>query len=155
MDNVTLVFNSSVNNTNFIESEIPYQENISVMGLIAMSTLFFLIGLVGVVGNALVVYIVFSDVKMRNSNTNILIVNLALADLAILLFGVPEIVQFMINKGWLLGSAMCKSQRAVLVAALYCTVMTLLALCVERSVQASFVTPSFTIFSHVLSTTTT
>ena len=64
--------------------------------------------------------------------TNMLIVNLSMADLLILVFGIPEIVMFMINRGWLLGEELCRIQRSVLVVSLYASVMTLLALCVER-----------------------
>ena len=74
----------------------------------------------------------FSDSNMRVSMTNMLIVNLSVADLLILVFGIPEIVMFMINKGWLLGEELCRIQRSVLVVSLYASVMTLLALCVER-----------------------
>lgn len=120
-------------NTTTIKSSIEqFQDNVTTAEIVCFSTLFFAIGTVGVLGNILVVYIVFSDAKMRLSMTNMLIVNLAVSDLSILLFGIPEIVQFMLNKGWLLGHEMCKIQRSVLVCALYASVMTLLALCVER-----------------------
>lgn len=105
---------------------------ISLVQIWSLSMLFFWIGVVGVVGNLAVIYAVLMDVKMRMSMTNILIVNLAFSDLFILLFGVPEIVQFMINRGWLLGSLWCRLERGVLVASLYVSVMTLVALCVER-----------------------
>lgn len=111
---------------------VPGPENVTTAEIISFSAMFFAIGIVGITGNFLVVYIVFSDAKMRLSMTNMLIVNLAVADLLILMFGIPEIVQFMINRGWLLGEQMCKIQRSVLVGALYSSVMTLLALCVER-----------------------
>ena len=107
-------------------------ENIGLTEIIPISIIFGIVGTVGIVGNTLVVFIVLCDAKMRMSMTNILIVNLAVSDLCILLIGIPEIVQFMLNKGWLLGLEMCKAQRSVLVAALYTSVMTLLALCVER-----------------------
>ena len=130
MDNTT---SEILNDTGF-ESMGPIQgpENVTTAEIASFSTMFFVIGIVGITGNILVVYIVFSDAKMRLSMTNMLIVNLAVADLLILLFGIPEIVQFLINKGWLLGPLMCKVQRSVLVCALYSSVMTLLALCVER-----------------------
>ncbi|KAL4228116.1 hypothetical protein ACF0H5_013551 [Mactra antiquata] len=130
MENTTsdIFINTSAVKTTFEQ----YQDNVTVAEIVCFSTLFFAIGTVGILGNILVVYIVFSDAKMRLSMTNMLIVNLAVADLNILLFGVPEIVQFMLNRGWLLGYEMCKIQRSVLVCALYASVMTLLALCVER-----------------------
>lgn len=107
-------------------------ENITLTEIIPISVVFGMVGLVGIVGNTLVVFIVLCDAKMRMSMTNILIVNVAVSDLCILTCGIPEIVQFMLNKGWLMSVEMCKVQRSVLVAALYTSVMTLLALCVER-----------------------
>jgi len=126
--NVDFLYNiSNANETTAIDNVTPFE-------IVAFSVMFFVVGLVGVTGNITVIYIVISDVKMRMSMTNILIVNLAVSDLCILLFGIPEIVQFMLNRGWLMGLEMCKIQRSVLVAALYTSVMTLLALCVERLV---------------------
>lgn len=97
-----------------------------------LSLLFCLVGVVGLTGNFLVVYVIMADRKMRNSVTNMLITNLAIADLLIMLFGIPEIVQFMVNRGWLLGIPLCKFQRYVLCVSLYASIMTLLAVCVER-----------------------
>ncbi|XP_067664422.1 neuropeptide receptor 15-like [Haliotis asinina] len=102
------------------------------------STLFCVVGTVGILGNLMVVYIILADRKMRKSVTNMLILNLALADSLIMLCGIPEIVLFMINKGWLLGLVMCKFQRTVLVCALYTSVLTLVAVCIERYIAIVF-----------------
>lgn len=64
--------------------------------------------------------------------TNMLILNLALADSLIMLFGLPEIAMFLMNEGWQLGQAACTVDRTVLVCALYCSVLTLVAVCIER-----------------------
>lgn len=64
--------------------------------------------------------------------TNMLILNLALADSLIMMFGLPEIVQFMMNNGWQLGQVACSTDRTVLVCALYSSVLTLVAVCIER-----------------------
>ena len=100
--------------------------------IISFTIAFFLVGIIGVVGNILVIFVIFHDKKMRKSLTNMLIVNLAVADSIILVFGIPEIVQFMLNRGWILGEAMCRIQRSVLVVSLYVSVLTLVALCIER-----------------------
>lgn len=126
MNSLNFSFHNSTDADNF------HYENINWTEIIPISVIFAVVGSVGIIGNTLIVFIVMCDAKMRVSMTNILIVNLAVSDLCILLIGIPEIVQFMLNKGWLFGLAMCKIQRSVLVAALYTSVMTLLALCVER-----------------------
>jgi len=70
----------------------------------------------------------------NRADTNLFITNLAFADFIIMVFGVPEIVQFVVNRGWLLGLALCKSQRFILVSSLYASVWTLMAVCIERCV---------------------
>jgi len=55
-----------------------------------------------------------------------------------MLFGVPEIVQFIINRGWLLGLTPCKAQRFILVSSLYSSIWTLMAVCIERSLSIHF-----------------
>lgn len=104
--------------------------NIGVV--IGLAMLFFIIGVVGVVGNSLVIFAVLLNRKMRTSMTNLLITNLAIADLVILLLGIPETILFMTNKGWTLDKMACKSNRFILVTALYGSVLTLIALCIER-----------------------
>jgi len=94
--------------------------------------MFCTIGLAGLVGNILVVVAVVANKKMRHSATNLFISNLAVADLIIMLFGVLEIAQFIVNRGWLLGLTLCKTQRFILVSALYASIWTLMAVCIER-----------------------
>jgi thyrotropin-releasing hormone receptor len=105
---------------------------VELVYVILFSALFCVISLIGIVGNVLVIYVIFSDPKMRTSKTNMLITNLAIADFLILILGIPEIVQFMMNRGWLLGPVLCKTHRTVLVASLYASVLTLVALSIER-----------------------
>ncbi|KAK0046558.1 tachykinin-like peptides receptor 86C, partial [Biomphalaria pfeifferi] len=66
------------------------------------------------------------------SMTNMLILNLALADSLIMLFGLPEIVLFLLNDGWQLGQVACSIDRTILVCSLYSSVLTLVAVCIER-----------------------
>jgi len=100
--------------------------------IIVLTFLFFIIGVVGIVGNSLVIFAVLLNRKMRRSLTNLLITNLAFADLVILILGIPETIQFMTNRGWLFSKEACKVNRFILVSALYGSVLTLIALCIER-----------------------
>lgn len=106
--------------------------HVSLLAVGMLSTLFFIIAIVGILGNTIVIYVILSDSKMRHSVTDLFILNLAFADLAIMLFGVPEIVQFILDRGWLLGTFMCKLDRYVLVTSLYSSITTLMAVCIER-----------------------
>jgi hypothetical protein len=96
-------------------------------------TFFFsLVILVGIIGNVLVIYAILGDRKMRSSVTNLFIINLAIADFLIMLFGITDVVLFAIDLGWLLGQPLCKFQRFIMTCSLYVSVMTLVSLCVER-----------------------
>ncbi|ELT93500.1 hypothetical protein CAPTEDRAFT_152907 [Capitella teleta] len=97
-----------------------------------ISVLFCIIGLIGIIGNTLVILIVLTDRKMRRSVTNLFITNVALSDLLIMLCGIPETAQFILNRGWILGEATCKMERYVLVVSLYSSVVTLVGVCIER-----------------------
>ncbi|XP_074651139.1 neuropeptide receptor 15-like [Tubulanus polymorphus] len=69
---------------------------------------------------------------MRSSVTNVLILNLAMADFFVMLFGIPDIIQFVRNRGWTLGQDTCRAMRYIMTSSVYASVMTLMALCVER-----------------------
>lgn len=114
-------------NTSSSDSDQPSKEVI-----VLMSMLFCVIGIVGLIGNGLVIIVILLDGKMRHSVTNIFIMNLATADFIIMAIGLPEIVQFMMNRGWLLGEALCKINRFVLVVSLYVSILTLVSVCIER-----------------------
>ena len=100
--------------------------------IIVLSVTFIAIGFVGLIGNILVIIAVVGDKKMRNSATNLFITNLAVADLLLMSFTIPEIFMFLMNRGWLLGLYVCKIERFILVFAVYASVLTLVALCIER-----------------------
>ena len=100
--------------------------------IFGLSFFFLAIGIVGLLGNFLVIYVVLTDRRMRKSVTNLFITNLAISDALIMIFGSPDIVQFMLNKGWQLGVQPCKVLRYVMVFSLYASVITQVAVCVER-----------------------
>ncbi|XP_050400715.1 neuropeptide receptor 15 [Patella vulgata] len=127
--------------------EVEENPMVSTSYIAIFSTLFCVVGFVGIIGNFMVIYIILADRKMRKSVTNMLILNLAIADSIIMLFGVPEIVLFMLNRGWLMGLVMCKLQRTLLVCGLYSSVLTLVAVCVER-----YIAIVFPIRAHLLCT---
>ncbi|CAF0731839.1 unnamed protein product [Didymodactylos carnosus] len=70
---------------------------------------------------------------MRRSLTNRLIVHVACCDLIILLFNIPDIIQFVSTRGnWVLNRASCKLIRSILVLAQYASVLTMCAVTIER-----------------------
>ncbi|GFY76085.1 neuropeptide receptor 15 [Trichonephila inaurata madagascariensis] len=104
----------------------------TAFSIISLSLLFFIVGAIGISGNLLVIFAILGDQRMRNSVTNLLIMNLALSDLIIMIACIPDIIQFIENKGWRLGLPLCKALRFTEVFALYASVMTLVSVCLER-----------------------
>lgn len=65
--------------------QMRYSAEVTVLFCIAYSAVF----LVGFVGNTSVVLVVYKNVRMQSSPTNIFIVNLAVADLLVIVVCVP------------------------------------------------------------------
>lgn len=63
---------------------------------------------IGLIGNIMVIFIVFTNHTLRNS-TNVFLVNLSVADICVLLVCVPTaLTEFYAKDVWYLGEAMCK-----------------------------------------------
>ncbi|CAF1079246.1 unnamed protein product [Rotaria sordida] len=99
-----------------------------------LTCLFILIAIIGILGNLLVIISVQVDYNMRRSLTNRLIVHVACCDLIILLFNIPDIIQFVssTNGNWILNELCCKLIRSILVLAQYASVLTMCAVTIER-----------------------
>ena len=126
---------TNMTNMSIGSKTVDDNETTSTEVVIVCSLIFILIGVIGIGGNLLVIISVLCNKKMRTSMTNLLITNLAVADLIIMIFGIPEIIEFMKNNGWTLNLLTCKINRYILVSALYGSILTLLALSVERFVN--------------------
>ena len=96
--------------------------------------LFSFIEFIGIFGNVFVILSVCLDIRMKQSLTNRLIVHVASCDLIILLFNIPDLIQFVSseNGNWLLNEMSCKLIRSILVFAQYASVLTMCALTFER-----------------------
>ena len=98
---------------------------------ISIPTVFAIFTLVGVVGNALVIYVILSSPTMRTT-TNILLLNLAVADISFLIICVPSTAVKYSADTWPLGDAMCKMINYFLFVTAYVTVYTLVAVSLLR-----------------------
>lgn len=94
-------------------------------------TIFSLIMLVGVAGNTLVLYVILSKPAMRTV-TNLLLVNLACADLSFLLIGAPFTAYKYAALTWGLGNVMCKVFKYFTYVPACVTVYTLVAISAQR-----------------------
>ena len=99
-----------------------------------LTLLFSTIALIGMIGNILVILSVCIDLRMKRSLTNRLIVHVACCDLIILLFNIPDLIQFVSsrNGNWILNEISCKLIRSILVLAQYASVLTMCMITIER-----------------------
>lgn len=102
---------------------------------LAVPILFGIIVVVGLLGNLLVVIVVTANQQMR-STTNLLIINLALADLLFIVLCVPfTAVDYMLPY-WPFGDVWCKMVQYLIVVTVYASVYTLVLMSLDRFVCA-------------------
>jgi 7 transmembrane receptor (rhodopsin family) len=99
----TYVEDDDVSDANVDEDELFY----FYLWTVATPTLFTLIVLVGAVGNVAVILVIVSQ-QTRHSPTNLLLVNLALADLAFLFVCVPVTAIKYAAMNWPFNDLACK-----------------------------------------------
>lgn len=92
---------------------------------------FGMIGIVGLVGNSLVVLVVAANPGMR-STTNILIINLAVADLLFVIFCIPFTATDFVLPFWPFGNVWCKIVQYLIIVTAYASVYTLVLMSLDR-----------------------
>ncbi|XP_077259853.1 orexin receptor type 2 [Temnothorax americanus] len=96
--------------------------------LIAMHSIVFVVGLIG---NALVCMAVYRNHSMRNV-TNYFIVNLAVADLLVLLICLPPSVLWDVTETWFLGLKLCKAVPYLQTVSVSISILTLTFISIDR-----------------------
>ncbi|CAH3149748.1 unnamed protein product, partial [Pocillopora meandrina] len=111
--------------------KLPIPRGIQIVVTVMAVTAF----LLATIGNSLVIYIVYTVNHMKNS-TNILIANMAVADL-LMSIDLPYILKFFfIWSGWFgtfMGAALCKFFHSAQVGSLIASVFSLIAVSLDRS----------------------
>ncbi|KAH3882599.1 hypothetical protein DPMN_006541 [Dreissena polymorpha] len=87
--------------------------------------------LVGLIGNTLVCVVIWRNRGMRTV-TNIFIVNLAIADIAVLIMCLPITLLVDITGAWFFGDFVCKLNQFTMTSSISVSVLTLTAISVER-----------------------
>ena len=90
-----------------------------------------LVSFIGFIGNLLVIYVILSKHKMRTV-TNILLLNLALADLSFVLIVPPFTAYYWAVNVWEFGTVLCKAMQYLLNVTAYVTVYTLVLISIIR-----------------------
>lgn len=105
-----------------------------ILNTVVVPVLFSVISVVGVIGNSLVIYVILSNRRMTTV-TNLLLLNLALADLSFVVvippFTAYEFVEYT-DPRWPFGPAFCKILHYLVNVTAYVTVYTLVLISVVR-----------------------
>lgn len=103
--------------------------------VVVVVPLFFgIIGILGLAGNSLVVVVVAANPGMR-STTNILIINLAVADLLFVIFCIPFTATDFVLPYWPFGNVWCKIVQYLIIVTAYASVYTLVLMSLDRLVR--------------------
>ncbi len=98
---------------------------------VVVPIIFSLIAILGLVGNLLVIIVVSFNNQMRNT-TNLLILNLAIADLFFIIICVPFTAMVYSMSQWPFGSVWCKIYQYLLNVTAYSSVYTLVLMSLDR-----------------------
>lgn len=93
---------------------------------------FSIIVVTGFFGNCLVILVVCANPQMRSSTTNILIANLAIADLLFVVFCVPFTAADYMARIWPFGLYWCKTVQYLIVVTAFASIYTLVLMSVDR-----------------------
>jgi len=106
--------------------------------VVVVVPLFFgIIGILGLAGNSLVVVVVAANPGMR-STTNILIINLAVADLLFVIFCIPFTATDFVLPYWPFGNVWCKIVQYLIIVTAYASVYTLVLMSLDRLVRQDY-----------------
>lgn len=112
----------------------PYDRELVEKIVMVVVPLFFgMIGILGLAGNSLVVVVVAANSGMRTT-TNILIINLAVADLLFVIFCIPFTATDFVLPYWPFGNVWCKIVQYLIIVTAYASVYTLVLMSLDRLV---------------------
>ena len=101
--------------------------------LYPVATCYIVITLVAIVGNFSVCYAIVKDRKLRDNPTNLLLLSLAISDLLTVTLVVPFDIESLLLHGlWKHGEAFCISWLTVYLITVSSSILTLLAISVDR-----------------------
>ncbi|XP_031618278.1 allatostatin-A receptor-like [Contarinia nasturtii] len=115
------------------ETDTDFDDTIKPVVMICFS----LIGITGFLGNVLVIFVVLMNPQMR-STTNLLIINLAIADLLFVVFCVPFTAIDYVTDEWPLGNAWCKIVQYLIIVTALVSIYTLVLMSLDRFLAVVF-----------------
>ncbi|RDD42146.1 Substance-P receptor [Trichoplax sp. H2] len=136
MDENLLSNHSVIDNNSLITISPAVSLNVVTLSpfQITFLTLYITLGLVGLVGNLVVVASLLIGKHKLQKATDILLLNLALAGLLISVFHIPWmlVTQIFTSGVWLFGQAMCKIYNTVTLFSVLLISFTQMAICIDR-----------------------
>nr|ABY66138.1 allatostatin receptor [Bombus ignitus] len=126
--------NSSYNETQKLFDDLEYnfdRHQVERIVVVVVPIFFGMIGILGLIGNSLVVIVVAANPGMR-STTNILIINLAVADLLFVIFCIPFTATDFVLPYWPFGNFWCKMVQYLIIVTAYASVYTLVLMSLDR-----------------------
>lgn len=119
------------------QHEFEYELVHSIV-VVVVPLFFGIIGILGLAGNSLVVLVVAANPGMR-STTNILIINLAVADLLFVIFCIPFTATDFVLPYWPFGNVWCKIVQYLIIVTAYASVYTLVLMSLDRLVNIKII----------------
>ena len=110
---------------------------ITILTKIIVPTLFGIIAFLGVIGNTLVIVVVITNHQMR-STTNVLILNLAVADLLFVIFCIPFTATDYVLPEWKFGLVVCQAVQYLIYVTSYVSIYTLILMSIDRFLAVVF-----------------
>ncbi|XP_076233906.1 allatostatin A receptor 1 [Calliopsis andreniformis] len=107
------------------------RQQVEKIVVVVVPIFFGMIGILGLVGNCLVVTVVAANPGMR-STTNILIINLAVADLLFVIFCIPFTATDFVLPFWPFGNVWCKIVQYLIIVTAYASIYTLVLMSLDR-----------------------
>ncbi|XP_071592006.1 C-C chemokine receptor type 8-like [Heliangelus exortis] len=105
-------------------------ENIPAFGSTFFPVLYSLLFVIGLVGNALVIWVLIVFKKVR-AITDVYLLNLAISDL-LFVFSLPFLVQYSIKSQWTFGNAMCKIISSAYFTGFYSSTLFITIMSIDR-----------------------
>lgn len=102
-----------------------------ILDSVVVPAVFSFITFVGVTGNVLVIYVIVTRERMRTT-TNLLLLNLAVSDLAFVSFVPPVTAYMFATSSWPFGDVVCRLMHFVVNVTAYVTIYTLVLVSVVR-----------------------
>ena len=120
--------------TSFLQDNEPSQNHLTT---VIVPVAFTIIAIVGIFGNALVIIVVSTNTQMR-STTNLLILNLAVADLLFVCFCVPFTATDYVLSDWPFGHVWCQTVQYLIYYTSYVSIYTIFLMSIDRFMAVVF-----------------